>query len=376
MHIAVDDVIVTCASYTSSGVGMWQHSAKWSFDLEAGEHTLTVYAREDGVTIHQVMLTQTFYDWDENVWRGIMLEESDREEIGGVTPVTGFDVTFDANAGGDEVKDMPIAVVVESGGKVTRPVAEPVRGGYTFLGWYAEASGGEAFDFDAPITKDTVIYAQWEKDEEPTPEPEYEYGAWLEKDGELVINTVAAAKQSEYASYSNGASGQDEWAVYDENGLSGMNNIIDESRQWRVDPEGTSGYPDIHDETTPAPYLQYQINITNPGTYHLYVMMTASDKNSNNLFVAIDDIVYDCGGPSTFDVGKWQYGAWKFDEIITAGKHTLADLTEGEHTLTLYVREDGIGPNQIVLRNRFDFSDLEKSVMLEESEREIVSVTE
>lgn len=325
MHIAVDDVIVTCASYTSSGVGMWQHSAKRSFDLKAGEHTLTVYAREDGVTIHQVMLTQTFYDWDENVWRGIMLEESDREEIGGVTPVTEFDVTFDANAENDEVTDLPATAKVVKGNKVIAPEKSPIRAGYTFLGWFVQAEGGEAFDFDDTIlTRDITLYAQWEVKLEEN----QAFGAWLEKDGELVINTVAAAEQSEYASYSNGASGQDEWAVYDENGLSGMNNIIDESRQWRVDPEGTSGYPDIHDETTPAPYLQYKINITNPGTYHLFIMMIGPKSGSNSCIIEIDGILIDCGDAKPTGTGVWQYD--------TATEKTwVADLTEGEHTLTL-----------------------------------------
>lgn len=101
----------------------------------------------------------------------------------------------------------------------------------------------------------------------------------------------------------------------------------------------------------------------------MFIMMIGPKSGSNSCIIEIDGILIDCGDAKPTGTGVWQYD--------TATEKTwVADLTEGEHTLTLYVREDGIGPNQIVLRNQFDSSDLEKGVMLEESEREIVSVTE
>ena len=39
----------------------------------------------------------------------------------------------------------------------------PVRDGYEFLGWYSDEACTIEFDFNAPITNDTDIYAKLEK---------------------------------------------------------------------------------------------------------------------------------------------------------------------------------------------------------------------
>ena len=59
------------------------------------------------------------------------------------------------------VDDAPDDQLVAYNGTATRPV-DPVCVGYTFKGWYADAQLTAAFDFGAPITDDTVVYAKWE----------------------------------------------------------------------------------------------------------------------------------------------------------------------------------------------------------------------
>ena len=39
----------------------------------------------------------------------------------------------------------------------------PVRDGYEFVGWYADASYETEYDFNAPITEDITIYAKMKK---------------------------------------------------------------------------------------------------------------------------------------------------------------------------------------------------------------------
>lgn len=51
---------------------------------------------------------------------------------------------------------------VSSGEKAKIPDT-PTRSGYTFNGWYTQATGGSKFDFDTEITKDITLYAQWSK---------------------------------------------------------------------------------------------------------------------------------------------------------------------------------------------------------------------
>jgi len=40
---------------------------------------------------------------------------------------------------------------------------EPARDGYSFGGWYADEQYSDTFDFEAPITSNTTLYAQWIK---------------------------------------------------------------------------------------------------------------------------------------------------------------------------------------------------------------------
>ncbi len=55
----------------------------------------------------------------------------------------------------------PAAEVVTAAADGTfTAIADPVRGGYRFDGWYTSATGGEAFT-ETTLTADTVVYAHW-----------------------------------------------------------------------------------------------------------------------------------------------------------------------------------------------------------------------
>lgn len=69
-------------------------------------------------------------------------------------------VTFDAN-GGAWRSDETMHYV-----KITDKVAAestPVRNGYTFLGWYTEADGGDRADFENTVFGPKTLYAHWAK---------------------------------------------------------------------------------------------------------------------------------------------------------------------------------------------------------------------
>ena len=71
------------------------------------------------------------------------------------TPVQ-HTVTFNTH-GGSAVENEE----VEDGQRATRPPTNPTRAGHVFAGWFTEPTGGDPFDFDADITADTTIHAQW-----------------------------------------------------------------------------------------------------------------------------------------------------------------------------------------------------------------------
>lgn len=70
---------------------------------------------------------------------------------------TGYTVSFDANGGECDKRNMVIASQSAIG---ELPV--PTRAGYSFEGWYTEATGGSPVTETTVITGNMTIYAQWE----------------------------------------------------------------------------------------------------------------------------------------------------------------------------------------------------------------------
>ena len=91
--------------------------------------------------------------------------------------VTNVTVTFDSNGGG-EVKSQTI----QQGQQVQRP-ADPVKEGYTFIGWYDKDdlpyNNMPEWNFSYSVTKDMVLVAQWMEPMPISTEPI----TYLDKDG-------------------------------------------------------------------------------------------------------------------------------------------------------------------------------------------------
>ena len=70
--------------------------------------------------------------------------------------VDGFQVTFDANGGDCDIRDVNVAV---NGSLNELPT--PYRWNYKFDGWFTEKDGGEAITTETKFNADTVLYAHW-----------------------------------------------------------------------------------------------------------------------------------------------------------------------------------------------------------------------
>ena len=117
------------------------------------------WAWKDGSTIPEAEGTQTYpaiftpddTDNYNTVETGISVEVV-KEPI-----VQEYAITFDANGGSVS----PSSAQTKNGKLESLPT--PTHGGYDFLGWYTEETGGEKVTTDTVFTKNSIIYAHWQE---------------------------------------------------------------------------------------------------------------------------------------------------------------------------------------------------------------------
>lgn len=101
----------------------------------------------------------TAYQFSTPVSGDMTLRARWRPEGGTETPPGAYDVRFES-FGGSAVA----AQTVAEGGFVRRP-EDPVRDGYTFMGWYADAALTRAWDFaGGAVAADLTLYASWKEE--------------------------------------------------------------------------------------------------------------------------------------------------------------------------------------------------------------------
>ncbi len=104
-------------------------------------------------------------------------------------------VTFESNDGSSVLPQ-----TVSSGGNASRP-ADPVKGGFTFEGWYSDRLLTTAFDFSDEITSDITLYAKWSPEtnsghtitltyDGPNVSPRVVYVSWIEDESENVLQNI------------------------------------------------------------------------------------------------------------------------------------------------------------------------------------------
>lgn len=129
---------------TGEASGSWETA--WVVDLTRKNVPTKIEVYADGV------LTDTYVDPN-----GCFLNDEEKAEYIELFDLT-FTVTFDTD-GGSSVD----AQEVVSGKPATRPATAPTKSGYTFVNWYSDEALTTVFDFSAPITKDTTVYAKWSR---------------------------------------------------------------------------------------------------------------------------------------------------------------------------------------------------------------------
>ena len=99
-----------------------------------------------------------------------------------------YTVTFDANGG-----SVSTASATTKDGKL-ESLPTPTYDGYTFLGWYTEETGGDEVTTGTVFTKDTTIYAHWQK------QAAQEYTVTFDANGGSVSTASATTKDGKLES--------------------------------------------------------------------------------------------------------------------------------------------------------------------------------
>ncbi len=114
-------------------------------------------------------------------------------------------------------------------------------------------------------------------------------------------------------------------------------------------PNGNGNY---YSFSTDAPELQYQVDVTNPGTYYVWVLGYAAGGGDNSVFVALT------GATPSHNLTFGTYGSlsWSNDLQDTANRASIDFSTAGRQTISVWQREDGFEFYQILLTTDPNFT--------------------
>ncbi len=141
--------------------GSGEYAEKETVTVNAGTrdgYVFTGWSSESGITFKDDKAEETTFEMpDKDVtitanWRKISTGGS-----GGSLGAPVYTVKFDTN-GGSEITDKKV-----SGNIAIKEPAKPEKNGFVFAGWYSDKELSVKFDFNTHITKNTTLYAKWDK---------------------------------------------------------------------------------------------------------------------------------------------------------------------------------------------------------------------
>jgi len=98
-------------------------------------------------------------------------------------------------------------------------------------------------------------------------------------------------------------------------------------------------------DSTDGPRLDYEIDFNSPGTYYVYVRMLGQSGSDDSLHVGLD------GNPLTYgDVGMTSGSSWEWKDTAAGNVVTFDVQNPGRHTFNIWMREDGVVVDKVVLQ--------------------------
>ncbi len=223
-----------------------------------------------------------------------------------------YTVSFDMNGHGSQVS----AQTVFEGDAAVKP-ADPKANNYKFKGWYT--SGGELFDFSAPITGDVTLYAAWESTTN--------HNLWLPILGELTRTFTVKFE-------SNGGS-----AVADQTVMNGKT-VTMPADPTKDNYNFIGWYTDaaLTEEFDPTTAVKKNITL-----YAKWVKITYTVSFETNGGSAVANQTVEHGKtvtkPADPTKENFTFAGWFTDEALTAEYDFTATVTK---SITLYAKWDAV----------------------------------
>lgn len=104
-------------------------------------------------------------------------------------------------------------------------------------------------------------------------------------------------------------------------------------------------------DTTNGARLDYAVNFTTAGTYYLWVRMLGTGNEDDSLHAGLN------GVPASFGLYgiQDQSGSWHWEELINAQRVRVTVPSPGLHTVNIWMREDGVELDRILLTTNVSF---------------------
>jgi len=104
--------------------------------------------------------------------------------------------------------------------------------------------------------------------------------------------------------------------------------------------------------TTSSPEMQYRVQFTTTGTYYVWLRAWAIDTNDNSVHVGLNGQA----SPTADRMSVGTYGSWAWVRTTMDGPvATIVVSSAGTHTLNVWMREDGIRIDRILLSTNSSF---------------------
>lgn len=129
-----------------------------------------------------------------------------------------------------------------------------------------------------------------------------------------------------------------------------------------ADPDSNSTYNDPSQYLVKSPELRYEIQIENTGTYYVWVRAYAAEGKSDSVHVGLDGLASDTADRMYFkdkSVFSWSNKTMDLDTEGRSLRATIDITATGNHFLNVWMREDGLRFDKIILTQDPNFMPLD-----------------